>query len=80
MQKVLIGILALGTAVLAVVCVMQSNQLRAARNQVRLSEEARSSASEAHEAQQTRLTELARVKQRLMNRSRNLPRHDGVAP
>jgi hypothetical protein len=65
MQKVLIGILALGTAVLAVVCVMQSNQLRAAREQARISEEARGSVSEAHEAQQARLTELERVNKRL---------------
>jgi hypothetical protein len=65
MQKVLIGILALGTAVLAVVCVMQSNQLRAAREHVRVSEDARGSVAEAHEAQQARLAELERVNKRL---------------
>jgi len=65
MQKVLIGILALGTAVLAVVCVMQSKELRAAREQVRAVEEARGSVAEAHESQQARLAELERVNQRL---------------
>jgi uncharacterized protein YbaA (DUF1428 family) len=69
MQKVLIGILiailALGTAVLAVVCVLQANQLRAAREQVRVSEDARGSVAEAQEAQQTRLAELERVNKRL---------------
>ena len=69
MQKVLvgllIGILAFGTAVLAVVCVFQANQLRAARTQVRLSEEARAAEADEKEAQRQRLTELERVNKRL---------------
>jgi hypothetical protein len=65
MQKVLIGILALGTAALAVVCLMQSKQLRAAREQVRVVEEARGSVAEAHESQQARLAELERVNKQL---------------
>ncbi|HEY0551065.1 MAG TPA: hypothetical protein VGF13_15780 [Verrucomicrobiae bacterium] len=65
MQKVLIGILALGTVVLAVVCLMQSKELRAAREQVRASEDVRGSVAEAHESQQARLVELERVNKRL---------------
>jgi hypothetical protein len=69
MQKILIGlligILALGTAMLAVVCVLQANQLRAAREQVRVSEDARTSAAEAQEAQRARVAELERANKRL---------------
>ena len=69
MQKVLvgllIGILAFGTAVLAVVCVLQANQLRAAREQVRVSEDARALVAEAQETQQARVAELERVNKRL---------------
>jgi hypothetical protein len=50
---------------LAVVCVLQSQQLRAAREQVRVAEEARSAASETQEAQQARLAELERDNKRL---------------
>src|ERR1043166_5028547 len=65
MQKVLIGILALGTAVLAIVCVMQSNQLRTLREQSRAAEEARVTESEAREAQAARVKELERTNRRL---------------
>jgi hypothetical protein len=65
MQKILIGILAVATAALGILCAAQSKQLRAAREQVRAAEEARGSVSEAHEAQTARLAELERTNKRL---------------
>jgi hypothetical protein len=65
MQKILIGVLALGTIALAVVCVIQSKQLRASREQARVAEEARSVEAEAQQAQTTRVKELERANRRL---------------
>src|ERR1044071_812310 len=65
MQKILIGVLALGTIALAVVCVIQSKQWRASREQVRVAEEARQAEAEAQQTQTTRVKELERANQRL---------------
>lgn len=65
MQKTLIGILTTLTLVLGVVCVRQSGQLRASREQVRATEEARATETEAREAQVSRMKNLERSNERL---------------
>lgn len=65
MQKILIGILAAGTVALGVLCVVQSNQLRALREQTRVAEEARGAEADAREAQSARVKELERSNKQL---------------
>lgn len=65
MQKILIGILTALTIVLGVVCVRQTGQLRASREQGRVAEEARTTAAEAREAQMSRMKMLERSHERL---------------
>ena len=65
MQKILIGILAAGTIALGILCVLQSNQLRALRQQTHAAEEARSVESETRDAQVARVKELERSNKRL---------------
>jgi len=65
MQKVLIGVLAVATLVLGILCVVQAKQLRASREQIRAAEQARAAEVEAHEAQESRVKELERANTRL---------------
>jgi hypothetical protein len=65
MQKLLIGILTVTTAALAVLCAVQSKQLRAGREQVRATEQAKRVEKEAGEAQAARVKELERAQARL---------------
>jgi hypothetical protein len=65
MQKVLIGFLAVTTAVLSVVCGVQWQQLQAARERARVETQARAVEAEAREAQTARLNELERNEARL---------------
>ena len=60
MQKILIGIMSVLTLVLGILCAVQAKQLRAAREQMRLTEEARATEAEAHQAQAERVKELER--------------------
>jgi len=65
MQKILIGILAVGTVVLGIVCVVQSNQLRTLREQLRVAEEKRTVEAETRDAQTARVKELERSNRQL---------------
>ena len=65
MQKILIGILALGTIALGIVCVIQTKQLRAMQEQVRATEVPRGAEADAQQAQATRLKDLERANQQL---------------
>jgi len=65
MQKALIGIMTMLTLVLGLLCVMQARQLRAARMQLRLAEEARSTEADALQAQVDRVKELERANRSL---------------
>lgn len=65
MQKLLIGLLTITTTTLAVLCAIQSKQLRDSREQLRTANESRRAAHEASEAQSARVKELQRVQTRL---------------
>lgn len=65
MQKMLIGALAIATAVLGVLCAVQAKQLRASREKFRAIEEARAVQVEAQQAQESRVKELERANMRL---------------
>jgi len=65
MQKALIGMLTVTTLGLAVLCGVQFQQLRAAREQTRAAEEARAADTEDRQAQATRVKDLERVNRRL---------------
>jgi hypothetical protein len=65
MQKILIGLLALTTAMLALVCLGQHRQLRATEEKMRLAEQTRNAVADAHSAQVARISELERNEARL---------------
>lgn len=65
MQKVLIGVLAVTTFVLGVLCAVQAKELRASREQTRAVEEARSAETEVRQSQESRVKELERANTRL---------------
>ena len=65
MQKILVGILLATTLALAAVCLVQSRQLRAAHERVRVVEESRRVEAEAREAQTAKAQELERTAQRM---------------
>ena len=65
MQKLLIAVLALATAALAIVCVIQSRQLRAQREVTAATEETKRVESDGREAQAMRVKELERSQVRL---------------
>lgn len=65
MQKVLIGFLALTTAVLSVLCGVQWQQIQASRANLRAEAQARAAEADAREAQSVRLKELERNEARL---------------
>src|SRR5881394_3189789 len=65
MQKVLIGIMTMLTLVLGLLCAVQARQLRAARMQMRLAEEARNAEADARQAQADRVKELERANRSL---------------
>jgi len=65
MQKIFIGILLASTLALTVLCLVQSRQLRAARERIRLVEESRRIEGEAREAQTAKAQDLERTTQRL---------------
>jgi hypothetical protein len=65
MQKTFIGILLTTTLALAVLCLVQSRQLRAAHERIRLADEAQRVEAEAREAQTAKSRELERTAQRL---------------
>jgi hypothetical protein len=65
MQKALIGILAVATAVLGILCAMQSKQLREAQVKARAAEEARATIVDEQETQAARVKELERTNKRL---------------
>lgn len=65
MQKIFIGILLATTLALAALCLVQSRQLRAAHESIRLADEARRAEAGAREAQTARAQELEGTAQRL---------------
>ena len=65
MQKILIGIMTMLTLVLGLLCAVQAKQLRAARIQMRLAEEARNAEADARQAQSERVKELERANRSL---------------
>ena len=65
MQKVLIGLLAIATIVLGILCAVQARQLRASKERVRAIEATRSAEAQAQHAQESRVKELERVNARL---------------
>ncbi len=65
MKKWLIGILALATAALGVLCVRQSRELRAQREQAQAAEVARRVETDTRQAQAARVKELERVNAQL---------------
>ena len=65
MQKVLIGVLAVATVVLGILCAVQAKQLRANKEQIRTVEAARFAETEAQQAQESRMQELERANTRL---------------
>ncbi len=65
MQKTLIGILAMTTLALGVLCAVQWRQLRASHEQVRAAEETRRAETEARDTQTARVRELERTNRRL---------------
>jgi hypothetical protein len=65
MQKVLIGVLAVTTLALAVLCSVQTKRLRAIKEEARAVEEGRAAEAETHQAQAERVKELERANRRL---------------
>src|SRR5262245_36391152 len=65
MQKILVGILLATTLALAALCLVQSRQLRAARERVRVAEESLRVEAETRETQAARAQELERTAQRM---------------
>ena len=65
MQKTFVGILLATTLALAALCLVQSRQLRAAHERIRLADEARRVEAGAREAQTTKAQELEGTAQRL---------------
>jgi hypothetical protein len=65
MQKVLIGILAVTTLALAILCGVQAKRLRSLREETRMAEDARAAEAEMHQAQADRVKELERANRRL---------------
>jgi hypothetical protein len=65
MQKVLIGVLAIATVVLGILCAVQAKQLRASKEQIRAVEMARAAEADAQQAQESRVKELERANTRL---------------
>lgn len=65
MQKIFVGILLATTVALAVVCLVQSRQLRAAHERLRVVEESQRVEAEAREAQAAKAQELERMAQRM---------------
>lgn len=65
MQKTLVGILTVTTIALAILCAVQSKQLRAANELARMADEARNAEAEAREAQVAHVRALERSKAEL---------------
>jgi hypothetical protein len=65
MQKVLVGILAMTTLALAILCGVQAKRLRSIREEARVAEEARAAEADMHQAQADRVKELERANRRL---------------
>jgi hypothetical protein len=65
MQKALIGFLALTTAVLGALCILQARQVRETQDRAQAAESARAAEAEARQAQAMRVGELERVNKQL---------------
>lgn len=65
MQKILIGLLALTTAVLALICLGQHRQLQTAEEKMRVAEQRRTADADARQTQVARIKELQRNEERL---------------
>jgi cell division protein FtsB len=70
-MKILIGVLALSTIVLGILCAVQTKQLRATQAQARAVEAALRADARSHETQAARVNDLERANQRLEQQCNN---------